>query len=274
MNERLDHSLPQIVEALNATARPYRQCVRVHELFEAQVSRSPRTPALEFCGAQISYEDLNARANRLARHLRTLGVAAGTHVGICADRSFELMVGILAVLKAGAGFVPLDPEYPDDRLSYMLTDCAAAVVLTTRATASRVPPSGAVVVEIDTLEPQLSELPDDNLSTAGSPEDVAYTLYTSGSTGRPKGVLVPHRGISNHMQWVCDELQLGPSDRLLQFTSISFDAAMLELLAPLHCGSMLVLASPGGHRDPAYLLGAIREHRITVFQLVPSLLRV
>lgn len=258
----------------NLTFRDFAQDSCVHELFEAQVRRNPEAVAVVFQGQVLSFAALNGRANRLARHLRQLGIGPDTPVGICADRSFELMVGLLAVLKAGGAFVPLDPEYPDERLSYMLRDCAAPVVLTTTTLASRVPRCEAELVAIDGIEPALAGLSNENLPRLATPENLAYTLYTSGSTGLPKGVLIPHRGICNHMQWVRETLDLGPNDRLLQFTSISFDAAMLELLAPLNCGARLILADPGGHRDPAYLIRAVRDHGITVFQLVPSLLRV
>ncbi|HEX3555462.1 MAG TPA: amino acid adenylation domain-containing protein [Thermoanaerobaculia bacterium] len=250
----------------------------LHELFEAQAARTPDRIAVTCDGRELSYAQLNARANRLARHLRAQGVAADGLVGICLERSPELIVALLAVLKAGGAYVPLDPEYPLERLAYMLGDAAPRVLLTQPGVAGDLRRHAPMVIDLeagDREEPQATAAGSpQNLGLCSTPDNLAYVIYTSGSTGLPKGVMVRHRSIANRLLWMLRRFPLAADDRVLQKTPFSFDASIWELFTPLFSGARLVLASPGGHQDSAYLVRATVAEKITTLQLVPSLLRV
>ena len=260
----------------NATGRPYRTDIPVHVLIAQQAARTPRAAAVVVGDQPLSYGELNAQANRLAHYLRSRGVGPEVLVGVCMERSPALVVGLLAVLKAGGAFVPLDPEYPPDRLAYMLEDTAAPIVLTQSHLLGRLPgPADARsrrVVCLDTQAHDFASCEDTDPAGVPAPEHVAYVIYTSGSTGQPKGVMLLHRGLGNHVSWLHEQLQVQPSDRFLQIASISFDASLVELLLPLRAGATIVMASPGEHRDPAYLARVMRDQGITVLQMVPSAL--
>ncbi|WP_327351861.1 non-ribosomal peptide synthetase [Streptomyces sp. NBC_01304] len=227
--------------------------------------------ALRFEGREVGYAELHRRANRLAHRLRELGVGPDTVVGVRLDRSVELMVALLAVLKAGGAYLPLDTGYPEDRLAFMLADSGAPVLLTGPGDAPR--PQGAggpTVVVVD--EDVAAGHPETEPAPLAGPDHLAYVIYTSGSTGRPKGVQVPHRGIVNRLLWMQDAYQLGASDAVLQKTPVSFDVSVWELFWPLLTGARLVLAGPGGHRDPLYLADLIRREAVTVCHFVPPML--
>ncbi|MBW8873668.1 MAG: amino acid adenylation domain-containing protein [Acidobacteria bacterium] len=250
----------------------------LHELFEAQVTRTPDRIAVACDGREVTYAELNARANRLARHLRTQGVETDGLVGICLERSPEMVVALLAVLKAGGAYVPLDPEYPLERLAHMLSDAAPRVLLTQAGVAGDLRRHAPVVIDLardDCAGPEetAGESPE-NLGPYSAPDNLAYVIYTSGSTGLPKGVMVRHRSIANRLLWMLRKFPLGVDDRVLQKTPFSFDASIWEFFTPLFSGARLVLASPGGHQDSAYLVRATAAEKITTLQLVPSLLRV
>ncbi|MEA5361539.1 amino acid adenylation domain-containing protein [Amycolatopsis sp., V23-08] len=239
----------------------------LHSLVEAQVARTPDAAAVTFRGESLSYRELDARANRVAHRLRELGVGPGTLVGVFANRSFELVTGLLGVLKAGGAYVPLDPEYPADRLAFMLEDAAAPVVLTQAALRDTLPPGDATVVVLDDLTG-----PESTLDTLVGPDDPAYVIYTSGSTGRPKGVPNGHRGIVNRLDWMQRAYGLDGTDAVLQKTPASFDVSVWEFFWPLSTGARLVLAEPGGHKDAAYLRELLVSERITTAHFVPSML--
>src|SRR5271156_4243322 len=190
------------------------------------------------------------------------------------DRSLEMVVGILGILKAGGTYVPLDPEYPADRLSYMLKDVDAPVLLTLQLVADKIPRHESSVLCLDTDWDSIAGHSDRNPvdSAATSGRDLAYVIYTSGSTGSPKGVMVEHGGLVNAVNWIAETLNLSPLDRCLLKTPIIFDAAGRELLATLLAGGTLVIAAPGGHRDSRYLADTIHSERISIFHCVPSLL--
>ncbi|HET7462356.1 MAG TPA: amino acid adenylation domain-containing protein, partial [Longimicrobium sp.] len=264
----------RVVEEWNRTAAEYPGEWCLHELFERQAARTPDAAAVVFAGLHLGYAELNRRANRLAHHLRALGVGPDVRVGLCVERSLEMMVGLLAVLKAGGAYVPLDPDYPAERLAYMLADSAPAAVLTQRALRGRVEGAGVPVLELDAAAPEWADRPEtDPERGALTPGHLAYVIYTSGSTGRPKGVGVPHRGVVNALAWMRELSGLGGDDAVLHKTPYSFDASLRELLPPLLAGARLVLARPEGHRDPAYLLELMRRERITTLHAVPSLLQ-
>ncbi len=230
----------------------------VHQLFESQAKKTPDAVAVVFAGEALTYRELNARANRLARRLRRLGAGPEKLVGIGAERSFEMVVGLLAILKAGAAYVPLDPSLPAERLSYMIEDAGIELLLTEERLRSEEAAAGKE---------------SRNLNVPVQPGNAAYVIYTSGSTGQPKGVVVSHRALGNRLQYARTGDVLA-DDAFLQKTTISFDVSILEIFAPLVVGGRTVLAKPGGQQDPAYLLEVIREQRITYTSFPPSLLYV
>jgi amino acid adenylation domain-containing protein len=264
----------QLLVGWNATAREYGSEARLHRLIEAQAKRTPDAVALEFEGRELTYAELNARANQLARVLRARGVGPGVLVGVFAERSFEMVVALLAVLKAGGAYVPLDSSYPRERLGHVLEDARAPLVLAQPYLASALPAGAAQVLELDASWAAYAGESGEELQDVGTPEDLAYVIFTSGSTGRPKGAMNAHRGICNRLLWMQEEYGLTGDDRVLQKTPFSFDVSVWEFFWPLMTGARLVIARPEGHRDSAYLARLIRESRITTLHFVPSMLRV
>ncbi|MET0399300.1 MAG: amino acid adenylation domain-containing protein, partial [Longimicrobiaceae bacterium] len=255
----------------NATAVPYPPD-SVHERVSAQAAWTPEAVAVAFGGETLTYAELERRANRLANHLRRLGVRAEDRVGICLERSPELPVAMLAVLRAGGAYVPLDPGYPAGRLAMMLEDSGVRVLLTERALEDRLQAHPAAVVLLDAAREPIAEESSDLPPVASDGEQTAYVIYTSGSTGTPKGVAVPHRALANHMGWMQRAFPLAADDRVLQKTPAGFDASVWEFWAPLLAGATLVMAPPGVHRDPTELARVVERERVTVLQVVPSLL--
>ncbi|HEX8557861.1 MAG TPA: condensation domain-containing protein, partial [Pyrinomonadaceae bacterium] len=226
----------------NATAAPFSADACAHELFEARAARAPGADALFYEDARVSYGELNARANRLARRLRRLGVGPEVVVGLHLERSPEMVVALLAVLKAGGAYLPLDPAYPAARLRFMLEDSGARVLLTERRLADALPPWPGAVVRLDAEREAAEAESGENLTAAATPSHLAYVIYTSGSTGRPKGVMVAHRGLCNLAEAMARPLGLRPGARFLQFAPFSFDASVLEVFGALTAGAALVLA--------------------------------
>ncbi|MEV4615524.1 amino acid adenylation domain-containing protein [Kitasatospora sp. NPDC049258] len=254
----------------DTTAEPPARCLP--ELFAEQAARTPDAPAVVFGEDTLGYAELDARATRLAHHLRTLGVRAETPVAVCLRREADLVTALLAVLRAGGTYVPLDPAHPAGRRAYVLGDSGAAVLISQSWIRDELPDTDARLVLLD----EDRELVDRQPATELPPLDAAsaaYLVYTSGSTGRPKGVLISHEAIRNRVLWTVREHGLGPGDRVLQKTTVGFDASVWEFLAPLVCGATVVVAADGVPRDPAAMVRAVAEHRITVLQLVPSVLR-
>ncbi|PRX05796.1 UNVERIFIED_ORG: amino acid adenylation domain-containing protein [Actinomadura viridilutea] len=263
-----------LVEA-NATERQWPdEDGWIHQCVERQARRTPDATAVVFEGRALSYAELNAGANRLARRLRRLGVGRDVLVGVCMERSLELVTSLLAVLKAGGAYVPLDPGYPQARLEYMLKDANAPVLLTQRRLAERLPEVDAEVLCLDEPHPEIDAEPGDDLDVEIDGEDLAYVIYTSGSTGAPKGVMNVHAAIRNRLLWMQDAYRLGADDRVLQKTPFSFDVSVWEFFWPLMTGATLVVARPDGHRDGRYLVETIRDQGITTVHFVPSMLQV
>jgi amino acid adenylation domain-containing protein len=262
----------RILVQWNDTASDYPRDRCIHALFEEQVSRTPQATALQFGERRFDYAEVNARANQLAHHLIDLGVGPEVLVGICMERSPELIVALLAILKAGGAYVPLDPSYPKARLSFMLEDARVPVLLTQQALLGCLPSHPARVLCLDGDWAQVAPQPDIDPPPRASAEALAYVIYTSGSTGEPKGVMIEHRALVNHMVWMQARFPLAGDDLLLQKTSISADASVWELFAALVGGARLVLAAPGVHRSPADLVETLRRDHITVVQVVPSML--
>ncbi|HEY6804760.1 MAG TPA: amino acid adenylation domain-containing protein [Pyrinomonadaceae bacterium] len=262
------------LQTWNATEKTYPPHTSLHKLIEQQVARTPEAVAVSFESEQLTYCELNQRANQLAHHLREPGVQPDQLVGIAMERSVELVVALLAVLKAGAAYVPLDPEYPRERLAFMLQDADVAVLLTQSSLLTRLPELRAKTICVDSESTEIAKANDGNLNIPIDPDNLAYVIYTSGSTGTPKGAMNSQRAICNRLLWMQDAFQLTEHDRVLQKTPFSFDVSVWEFFWPLLVGAKLVVARPGGHRDSAYLAEVIAEEQITTLHFVPSLLRV
>ncbi|MEV4439750.1 amino acid adenylation domain-containing protein [Streptomyces sp. NPDC049577] len=245
-----------------------------HELVARRAAATPDAVAVVAGGREISYAELDARANRLAHHLRGLGVGPGAVVGVCLPRTPELVGTLLAVWRAGAGYLPLDPAQPRARSSWMLRSSGAALVVTDGESAAVAEGSGATALILPELADRLAGEPATAPECGATPQDIAYVIYTSGSTGTPKGVVISHEGIGNRIAWATGTHGLGPADRLLHKTAVTFDAHVWEVFAPLVSGGAVVLAPAGAERDAAAMLRAVAEHRVTVLQVVPSVLRV
>jgi amino acid adenylation domain-containing protein/non-ribosomal peptide synthase protein (TIGR01720 family) len=259
--------------AWNQTYAEYSLNRCIHELFEEQVEKTPDAVAVVFVEQQLTYQELNTKANQLAHYLQNLGVSPDTLVGICVERSLEMVVGLLGILKAGGGYVPLDPAYPSERLAFMLADAGVSVLLIQKHLQDGLPQTSAQIVCLDQDWDIIAQHSNDNPNSAVQPENLAYVIYTSGSTGQPKGVMIPHRALCNHMLWMQSEFPLTASDRVLQKTPFSSDASVWEFYAPLLAGGQLILAKPGGHQDNAYLLDLIAQQQVSIVQFVPSQLR-
>ncbi|HEX6042720.1 amino acid adenylation domain-containing protein, partial [Longimicrobium sp.] len=269
----LDDGERELLAGWNATERVYDPGASLHGLFEAQARKTPDAVAVQLDGETLTYARLDGRANQLARHLRGLGVGAETRVGVCAERSAELVIALLGVLKAGGAYVPIDPSYPADRIAYMLADAGVSVLLAQDRLAEALPPHGARVVRVHADGAAIAAQSAEPLDIDVSPEQLAYVIYTSGSTGRPKGAMNAHRGIVNRLRWMQDEYGLDASDVVLQKTPFSFDVSVWEFFWPLMTGARLVLAKPGAHGDPAYLADLVAGQGITTLHFVPSMLQ-
>ncbi|HEX6912703.1 MAG TPA: amino acid adenylation domain-containing protein, partial [Longimicrobium sp.] len=264
-----------VLEAWNATGTEVPGDVCIHELFETQAARAPEAVAVVREDDSLTYGELNARANRLAHHLRALGVGPDARVGICVERSLEMVVGILAVMKAGGAYVPLDPDYPRERLAYMLADSRPALLLTQARLGERFAALDVPVLALDADAAAWAEGPETDPARAGlTPEHPAYVIYTSGSTGEPKGVVSRHRAAVNLLAWAQDVWGLAPGDTGLNALSFSFDVSVREIFNPLLAGARLVLARPGGQRDPAYLVETLRRYDVSALVVTASFLPV
>ncbi len=244
----------------------------LHRWFEAQAERTPTAEAVRYEEHSLSYLALNQRANQLAHHLRRLGVGADVLVGLFLERSLDMVVAILAVLKAGGAYVPIDPEYPSDRVEYMIRDAALPVLLVQSQLAALLPAFSGAMVRLDRDHDQIVKESTANLLPTVDPDDLAYMIYTSGSTGKPKGAMNSHRGICNRLMWMQKQYGMTEADAVLQKTPFSFDVSVWEFFWPLLVGARLVVAKPGGHRDPSYLMDVIAQERVTIMHFVPSML--
>jgi amino acid adenylation domain-containing protein len=270
LTEREHHTL---VTEWNTTAVSYPQHSSLHGLIEAQAARTPDAVAAVFEQQSLSYAELNRRANQLAHHLRQHGVGPNILVGVCMERSLELVVALLGILKAGGAYVPFDPGYPQDRLQFMIEDARTPVLLTQAHLLPRLPATTALHICLD--DPKLLDRELDlNPDVALDLDDLAYVIYTSGSTGKPKGAMNTHRGICNRLFWMQDAYRLDADDRVLQKTPFSFDVSVWEFFWPLLTGARLVFAQPEGHKDSSYLIRLINQQQITTLHFVPSMLRV
>ena len=261
-----------LIHDWNQTRIDYPKEPTLVELFEAQAALTPERIAMECpsLGAKLSYRELNRRANQLAHHLIGFGVGPGVLVGICLERSADMMVGLLGILKAGGAYVPLDPAYPKERLGFMLSDAALSVVVSQPSL--ELPAKGAKLVRLDSDRGAIAAHPDHNPGRRADADALAYVIYTSGSTGKPKGVCIPHRALTNLLQAMREHIT--EDDSLLAVTTLSFDIAALELYLPLIAGARLVLASRETAADAEVLSRCLADRRITLMQATPATWRL
>jgi amino acid adenylation domain-containing protein len=272
-----ESEIHQLLIEWNDTDALYSSQYCIHQLFEAHVEKTPDAIAVVYAGQQLSYKELNQRANQLAHYLIEKGVKPDNLVGIFLERSFEMVVAILGILKAGGAYVPLDPDYPKARLEYMRTDANLSIVLTKIHYEERINggENGSVCLDdantILTLSQYSKKNP--NVNELGlTPSNLAYVIYTSGSTGNPKGVMIEHTALVNRIEWMVDQYGCDSSDVILQKTPFSFDVSVWEFFLPLISGASIVMALSGGHKDPIYLSTLIQNEMVTKLHFVPSML--
>lgn len=277
-----------LVEGLNQTDVDHPGPRTLHQLVGEQAEGTPHRVAVEAEDGTLTFAHLAQRTEAFATALRSAGVAPGTRVGVCLEPSLDLVVTLLAILRAGGAYVPLDPAYPEERLATMLEDARPALLVTHRGLLPTEVGQGVELFDLDQRSVSSMVMSsmvmssmvmssmgmDQSLGEGSGPDDLAYVIFTSGSTGRPKGVMIPHRAIANRLLWMQRADPLDEGDRVLQKTAFSFDASVWELFLPLLAGARLVLAAPGGAQDSSYLVRTVASRRMTVLQLVPSMLRV
>ncbi|MCP4996507.1 MAG: amino acid adenylation domain-containing protein, partial [Gammaproteobacteria bacterium] len=262
----------QLLVEWNDTQVDFPQDLCLHQLFEAQIERTPEAIALVFEDEHLTYRELNRRANQLAHYLQSLGVGPEVLVGIHMERSLEMVIALYGILKAGGAYVPLDPTYPQERLAFMFADAQTSIVLTQSHLAAQLPSSVDHIIALDEWMP-IPATGIENPQQSVAAHNLAYVIYTSGSTGQPKGAMNTHRAIVNRLLWMQAEYQLIPADTILQKTPFSFDVSVWEFFWPLLVGAKLGVAQPEGHKDPLYLVDTIRQWHITTIHFVPSMLQ-
>ena len=260
--------------AWNNTQRDYNLDQTLMDIFEQQVRLTPDSVALVVEDRIFAYRELNERANRLARYLKQVGIGPEIIVGLFMERSLEMVVGIYGILKAGGAYMPLDPDYPAERIEFMIEDTNATVILTQQHLIDQLPQVNAQFICIDSEWNEICRQSDSNFESNVKANNAAYVIFTSGSTGRPKGAVNEHRGIVNRLLWMQEEYRLDATDRVIQKTPYSFDVSVWEFFWPLLNGATLVVARPGGHRDSAYLINTIVKNNITTIHFVPSMLQI
>lgn len=264
----------RLLAEVNDTRIEFPEERRLHELFEEQAARRPEAVAVVWEGRELTYDELNQRANKLARALRRRGVGPETMVGILMERSLELVIGLLGVLKAGGAYVPLDLSYPKQRLALILEESGASLILAQEHTRKSLPEFKGEVLCLDTDRNLCSDEEANNLGTINSPDSLAFVFYTSGSTGKPKGVMATQRSAVNYLVSIARDYEVSPADVVLQAASLSFDASVRDILGPIVAGAKLVLVPDRDVKDPFVLFSKIKEHRVTcILSITPTMLR-
>ena len=251
----------------NNTETEYKKVAGIHQLFESQVEQNPDAIAVVFEDQSLTYQELNERSNQLAHYLQSLGVKADDLVGICLERSLDMLVGLLGILKAGGAYVPLDPAYPEDRLSYMVNDAQVSIVVTLEKWKSLITQQSFTRVCLDSQSETIAQQTTDNLDVLIDDNNLAYVIYTSGSTGKPKGVLIEHKSLINFSQSAREAYQITAEDKVLQFASINFDAAAEEIYPCLSCGGTLVLRTESMMKSVLDFIQESQEKEVTVWDL-------
>ena len=282
-----DQRRKQILIDWNDTKSSYPKDKTIYQLFESQAKKNPNNIAVIFEDENLSYKELNKKSNQLARLIRDKykkqnkkDLKPDSLIGLCVERSLDMIIGILGILKAGGAYVPLDPEYPQDRLEYMIEDSHEGLIITQEDIVAKngflakLHHDELLVIDSDKVKVALKKQSDINLDKVSGPDSLAYVIYTSGSTGKPKGTMLEQKSVINCMFWLQKEYGLTDKDKILQKTPISFDVSVSEYLWSLLFGATLVIAKPEGHKDPEYLAQLIGEHKVTFTHFVPSLLKV
>jgi amino acid adenylation domain-containing protein len=264
----------QLLIGWNETASDYPKDKRVYQLIEAQVEKSPDAVAVVYSDQQLTYRELNCRANQLAHRLRRLGVGPDVLVGICLERSLEMVVGLLGILKAGGAYVPLDPAYPRDRLRFVLKDARVKLVLTQQSLAAAMPTHESQMLCLDLEEQTLCKESTENPVSVVSGSDRAYVIYTSGSTGNPKGVEITHNSVVNFLSSMAEQPGMTEQDVLLAVTTVSFDIAGLEIYLPLTVGARVAIVSRDVAADGVRLMHYLDRSHVTVMQATPATWRL
>ncbi len=262
----------KILVEFNNTKVEYSREKTLHELFEEQVAKTPENVAVVFEEKELTYQELNAKANQLARGLRLKGVKPEIIVGIMVERSLEMMVGILAVLKSGGAYLPIDPDYPSDRIRYVLEDSGAQILLTEQKFIGGLSNLQIEAIRID--EENVFQGETANLTLVGVPKDLVYIIYTSGSTGKPKGVMIEHRSVNNFIKGITEKIEFTAYRSILALTTISFDISGLETLLPLTQGLRVVIANDEHQKDTKALNMVIMKNNIDMLQMTPSRMRM
>lgn len=257
----------------NATETRFQNDQPVHRRFESEAKRRPDAVAVVFEDRCLTYEALNARANRVAHRLRAEGVGPESVVALCAHRSVELVIGLLGILKAGGIYLPLDPDHPRERLAALISEAQPRLVLVQPELSALLPSCPGPILPMDADLTPFAGQPETNLEVTPDGEQIAYLLYTSGSTGRPKGVAIPHQGLTNRLLWMQEHFRLNETDAVLQKTPYTFDVSVWEFFWPLIAGARLIVAGPDDHKEPERLIGLIERHAATTVHFVPSMLR-
>ncbi|WP_159888659.1 non-ribosomal peptide synthetase, partial [Paenibacillus puerhi] len=263
-----------ILHGFNDTVADYPREKTIHGLFEEQAQRTPEQIAVRFEDEQLTYRELNERANRLARRLRAEGVKPGDMVAVLTERSLEMLVGIYAILKAGGAYVPIDPDYPEERIRFIAEDSGARLLLGQERLLPRLPAdlelSGLKRLSLN--DAAVYDADGSNLEPAAGPQDVAYVIYTSGSTGKPKGVMIEHHSVLNRILWMHERYPIGASDVILQKTAFTFDVSVWELFWWAMVGASVCLLTPGGEKSPERIRETIRSYGVTTMHFVPAML--
>ncbi|MDG1462419.1 MAG: amino acid adenylation domain-containing protein [Gammaproteobacteria bacterium] len=258
----------------NETTCSYPKESTLVSLLAQQASATPDALALSYGKVRLSYREVEQRSNQLAHYLRLQGISGEALIGVCMDRSIDMVISLLAIVKSGGAYVPMDPEYPTQRLQHMAEDAQLRLLLSHSAQQDIAETLNLNTIMLDEIRDELTALPTQAPEVKVMPGDLAYIIFTSGSTGRPKGVMNEHRGIVNRLNWMQDEYPLNHTDRVLQKTPFSFDVSVWEFFWPLITGAELIIAKPGGHRDSTYLAEIIKTQQITTTHFVPSMLQV
>jgi amino acid adenylation domain-containing protein len=260
--------------AWNDTASDYAWIPCLHRMFESQAERTPEAVAAVFRGERLSYRELNERANRVAHGLRAEGVGPEVRVGICFERSLEMLVAVVGVLKAGGAYVPLDPVYPKDRIAFMLEDMQARVLLTQEKLVAGLPPHAGRTLCLDSDWEMFAGQSAENPTAVTTNRNLAYIIYTSGSTGRPKGVMIDHLGAANTIVDMNERYGVGTGDRILALSSLSFDLSVYDMLGALAAGATIVVPNPSTTPDPAHWLELMSGEQVTIWNSAPALMEL
>jgi amino acid adenylation domain-containing protein len=264
----------QLLEEWNNTEVEYSQDQCIHQLFEAQVEKTPDAVAVVFENQQLTYQELNTKANQLAHYLQKLGVKPEVLVGICVERSLEMIIALLAILKAGGAYVPLDPNFPIERLAFMVEDSQISLLLTQHNLYKNFPLTSAQIICLDRDWENTTTYPQNPFNSSVNSSNLSYTIYTSGSTGKPKGVQITHTSVVNFLIAMQHKLQLTNTDNLLSVTTLSFDIAVLEIFLPLTTGAKLILVSREVATDSTQLLQQLNNSTVTLMQATPATWRM